>query len=59
MLSTMTTTPAPQRTGFLSFSKDTIIGDISFLILVGALLYVVAPSLPHVGQVVKRQVERL
>lgn len=41
------------KTGFLSFSQDTIIGDISFLLLCGVGVMLVAPSLPMLGQKIK------
>lgn len=42
-----------EKTGFMSFSQASIVGDISFLLLCGVGVMLIAPSLPFLGQKVK------
>jgi hypothetical protein len=51
-------TPAGEKTSFLSFSQASIVGDISFLLLCGVGVMLIAPSLPTLAQKIKGIVSR-
>ena len=45
--------PTGEKTGFMSFSQASIIGDISFLLLCGVGVMLIFPSIGPLGQKLK------
>jgi len=52
-LSALSADVPQEKTGFLSFSQASIIGDISFLLLCGVGVMLIFPSIGPLGQKLK------